>query len=93
MRRRGGVGQVGAHFPRPVAQRDPLVESAAGEAADVGGLVVGDVNAVLGHGRHGEWVHRGGGGAQAPPELRQALRTVDHHVDDYINHARLKPAA
>lgn len=30
---------------------------------------------------------------QAPPELRQALHTLDHHVDDYINHARLKPAA
>jgi predicted MarR family transcription regulator len=25
---------------------------------------------------------------QAPPELRQALRTVDHHVADYINHAQ-----
>ena len=30
---------------------------------------------------------------QAPPPLRQALRTLDHHVDDYINHARLTPAA
>jgi predicted MarR family transcription regulator len=29
---------------------------------------------------------------QAPPELRQALRTVDRHVDDYINRARLAPA-
>ncbi|WP_199730321.1 hypothetical protein [Amycolatopsis panacis] len=29
---------------------------------------------------------------QAPPPLRQALRTLNHHVDDYINHARLKPA-
>jgi hypothetical protein len=30
---------------------------------------------------------------QAPPQLRQALRTLDHHVDNYINHARLTPAA
>jgi predicted MarR family transcription regulator len=30
---------------------------------------------------------------QAPPELRQALRTLDHHVDNYIHQARLKPAA
>lgn len=29
----------------------------------------------------------------APPELRQALRTIDRHVDDYIDHARLKTAA
>ena len=29
---------------------------------------------------------------QAPLELRQALRTLDHHVDDYIARARLKPA-
>ena len=29
---------------------------------------------------------------QAPHELRQALRTLDHHVDDYITRARLKPA-
>jgi len=27
--------------------------------------------------------------AQAPPELRQALHDIDHHVDDYINQARL----
>ena len=26
---------------------------------------------------------------QAPPELRQALRTIDQHVDDYITRARL----
>jgi predicted MarR family transcription regulator len=30
---------------------------------------------------------------QAPPQLRQALRTLDHHVDNYIHHARLTPAA
>jgi hypothetical protein len=30
---------------------------------------------------------------QAPRELRHALRTLDHHVDDYIARARLKPAA
>jgi hypothetical protein len=30
---------------------------------------------------------------QAPPQLRQALRTLDHHVDDYIHRARLTPAA
>ena len=30
---------------------------------------------------------------QAPPPLHQALRTLDHHVDSYINRARLKPAA
>jgi hypothetical protein len=30
---------------------------------------------------------------QAPPALRQALATIDHHVDDYIARARLKPAA
>jgi hypothetical protein len=30
---------------------------------------------------------------QAPPELRQALRAIDQHVDDYINHARLGKAA
>jgi hypothetical protein len=30
---------------------------------------------------------------QAPLELRQALRTLDHHVDNYISRARLKPAA
>ncbi|HEY5987228.1 MAG TPA: hypothetical protein VIV12_12765 [Streptosporangiaceae bacterium] len=30
---------------------------------------------------------------QAPPPLRQALATIDHHVDDYIARARLKPAA
>jgi hypothetical protein len=30
---------------------------------------------------------------QAPLELRHALRTLDHHVDDYIARARLKPAA
>jgi hypothetical protein len=29
---------------------------------------------------------------QAPPELRQALATIDHHDDDYIDRARLKPA-
>src|SRR5271154_6810042 len=30
---------------------------------------------------------------QAPPELRQALRTIDQHVGDYINRARLGKAA
>ena len=30
---------------------------------------------------------------QAPPELRQALRAIDQHVDDYITHARLGKAA
>src|SRR5258708_31719375 len=30
---------------------------------------------------------------QAPPELRQALPVINHHVDDYITRARLKPAA
>ena len=30
---------------------------------------------------------------QARLELRQALRTLDHHVDDYIARAHLKPAA
>jgi hypothetical protein len=30
---------------------------------------------------------------QAPPELRQALRTLDRHVDGYIDRARLTPAA
>ncbi|MFI2651612.1 hypothetical protein [Micromonospora fulviviridis] len=30
---------------------------------------------------------------QAPPNLRQALTTIDHHVDDYIAQARLKTAA
>lgn len=30
---------------------------------------------------------------QAPPELRQALRTLDRHIDGYIDHARLRPAA
>ena len=29
---------------------------------------------------------------QAPSELRHALRTLDHHVDDYITRTRLKPA-
>jgi hypothetical protein len=28
---------------------------------------------------------------QAPRALRHALRTLDHHVDDYIARARLKP--
>ena len=31
--------------------------------------------------------------AQAPPELRQALRTIGKHVDDYISRARLAKAA
>ncbi len=31
--------------------------------------------------------------AQAPPELRQALRTLDRHVESYIDRARLKAAA
>jgi hypothetical protein len=31
--------------------------------------------------------------SQAPPELRQALHTLDRHVDSYIDHARLRPAA
>ena len=30
---------------------------------------------------------------QAPPELRTALATITHHVDDYIDHARLPRAA
>ncbi|MGH3721388.1 MAG: hypothetical protein ACRDRI_21565 [Pseudonocardiaceae bacterium] len=30
---------------------------------------------------------------QAPPQLRQALRTLDRQVDSYTNRARLKPAA
>jgi len=30
---------------------------------------------------------------QAPPELHQALAVIDHHVEDYITRARLKPAA
>ena len=30
---------------------------------------------------------------QAPPELRQALRAIDQHVDDYITRARLGKAA
>ena len=30
---------------------------------------------------------------QAPPALRQALTVIDHHVEDYIARARLKPAA
>jgi predicted MarR family transcription regulator len=29
---------------------------------------------------------------QAPPELRTALRTIDHHVSSYIARARLTPA-
>ena len=28
---------------------------------------------------------------QAPPALRHALATIDHHVDEYIARARLKP--
>ncbi|MGH3294316.1 MAG: hypothetical protein ACRDP7_21175, partial [Trebonia sp.] len=31
--------------------------------------------------------------AQASPELRQALRTINQHVDDYINRARIAKAA
>ena len=31
--------------------------------------------------------------AQAPPELRQALDVISHHVDDYISRARLGKAA
>jgi hypothetical protein len=31
--------------------------------------------------------------AQAPSELRQALRTFTQHVDDYITRARLGEAA
>ena len=30
--------------------------------------------------------------AQAPPELRQALRAIDRHVDDYIARARVRKA-
>jgi hypothetical protein len=30
---------------------------------------------------------------QAPPELRSALRTIDHHIEDYITRARLSRAA
>jgi hypothetical protein len=29
----------------------------------------------------------------APIELRHAFRTIDHHVEDYLDHARLKVAA
>jgi predicted MarR family transcription regulator len=29
----------------------------------------------------------------APPELRQALRVIDHQVDDYVHHARMGIAA
>jgi hypothetical protein len=31
--------------------------------------------------------------AQAPPELRAALKTITRHVDDYANAARLPRAA
>ena len=31
--------------------------------------------------------------AQAPPELRQALDVISHHVDDHINRTRLGKAA
>ena len=30
---------------------------------------------------------------QAPPELREALRTLNRHVDDYVTRARLGKAA
>ncbi len=30
---------------------------------------------------------------QAPPALRQALRAIDQHIDDYITRARLRKAA
>jgi hypothetical protein len=30
---------------------------------------------------------------QAPPDLRQALAAIDHHVNDHIARARLKTAA
>ena len=30
---------------------------------------------------------------QAPPELRQALDTLNRHVDDYVSRARLGKAA
>jgi hypothetical protein len=30
---------------------------------------------------------------QAPAELRAALRAIDHHIEDYITRARLRPAA
>lgn len=30
---------------------------------------------------------------QAPPQLRRAMADIDHHVEDYITRARLKPAA
>ena len=33
------------------------------------------------------------GQQQAPPALRQALAVNDHHVDDHIARARLKPVA
>jgi hypothetical protein len=33
------------------------------------------------------------GQPQAPPELRQALDTLNRHVDDYISRARLGKAA
>jgi hypothetical protein len=30
---------------------------------------------------------------QAPPELRQALRTLDRHVESYLDRARVQAAA
>jgi hypothetical protein len=30
---------------------------------------------------------------QAPPDLRAALRVIDHHIDDYITRARITRAA
>jgi hypothetical protein len=30
---------------------------------------------------------------QPPPELRQALTTIDQRIEDYITRARLKPTA
>ena len=32
-------------------------------------------------------------GPPAPPELRQALRTIDHAIADYVTNARLGRAA
>jgi hypothetical protein len=29
----------------------------------------------------------------APPQPRQALRVIDHQVDDYVQHARMRTAA
>ena len=62
----------------------------------VPGLVAGGqvVNFLTGH-EHSRLLRplAAAGQPQAPPELRQAPAIIDHHVDDYITRARLKPAA